>query len=560
MLVESAADAVSALLQATRQSGSEAHPALFAFIEAGGMEITVGLLGSVPAEDITICAPVVSILAAAVADEHVLRNVAGTARVDSMIDAICERRSLMNVLRFVSDEKTVVRHNASLVLGLISKKCVPGLVEQMLIVQAGIGHAAMAKARVQQQEAVRALSLMAQDVSCFEAIIESGAVQALLDLLTSSEALQQPATGALAQLSSHEACVRLVIDSEAIPVLVELLSAADPVVQDNTMRTLSQVAKHSEACADLICDAGGLAPLVQLLSVKEERNVVAQTLAHFSKAALASALASMPSPQLSSPSPLGLSQSRGSEHDAVNPGMGLDSAVQMFSPTMEISASNKPRSSSRGRHASPLPVSDGARGGRRGLGGQTGQAPPSPSAGQERQLGAGEEQGEEEEDVGVKFFDEGFHDLQAIHDYTPEDQRMLNLTAGEIVRVIGEADGWLYAINSAGFEGYVPPTYLGTPDGSPDSDTAERTFFDATEEGSGAWTTERKEGEASWLEGLQENFEYRTAQQGSMPTQQHHAPAVSKHRGGSYVEVRKESREEAKTESNGVRQTPMLDD
>ena len=50
------------------------------------MEITVGLLGSVPAEDISICAPVVSILAAAVADEHVLRRVAGAERLDGMIE------------------------------------------------------------------------------------------------------------------------------------------------------------------------------------------------------------------------------------------------------------------------------------------------------------------------------------------------------------------------------------------------------------------------------------------------------------------------------------------
>ena len=74
----------------------------------------------------------------------------------------------MNVLRFVSDDKTVVRHNASMVLGFISSKCVPGLVEQMTIAEAGIGQAALQKARVQQQEAVKALSLMAQDVSCFE--------------------------------------------------------------------------------------------------------------------------------------------------------------------------------------------------------------------------------------------------------------------------------------------------------------------------------------------------------------------------------------------------------
>jgi len=60
------------------------------------------------------------------------------------------------------------------------------------------------------------------------------------------------------------------------------------------MRTLANVAKHSEACADMICEAGGLGPLVNLLSMKEDRSVVAETLAHFSKTSLAIALASMP--------------------------------------------------------------------------------------------------------------------------------------------------------------------------------------------------------------------------------------------------------------------------
>jgi hypothetical protein len=84
-------------------------------------------------------------------------------------------------------------------------------------------------------------------------------------------------------------------------------------------------------------------------------------------------------------------------------------------------------------------------------------------------------------------------------------------------------------------------------------------FFDVAEEGSGSWTTERRHGEASWLEGLQENFECRS-QQGPTPSQQHHAPVVSKRRGGSYVDGDGGTRHEAETESNGVRQTPVLDD
>ena len=62
----------------------------------------------------------------------------------------------------------------------------------------------MRKALVEQQEAVRALSLMAMDISCFEDIVASGAIQALLDLLCSSEALMSSATVALSRLSSHE--------------------------------------------------------------------------------------------------------------------------------------------------------------------------------------------------------------------------------------------------------------------------------------------------------------------------------------------------------------------
>jgi len=58
-------------VQATR--GHEAHSGLLSFIDAGGVEITVDLLGQIPAEDFSICGPVVSILAAAVQDEQILR-------------------------------------------------------------------------------------------------------------------------------------------------------------------------------------------------------------------------------------------------------------------------------------------------------------------------------------------------------------------------------------------------------------------------------------------------------------------------------------------------------
>ena len=41
------------------------------------------------------------------------RSAAGAVRIEAMIDALCERRALMNVLRFVSDEKLTVRCDPS---------------------------------------------------------------------------------------------------------------------------------------------------------------------------------------------------------------------------------------------------------------------------------------------------------------------------------------------------------------------------------------------------------------------------------------------------------------
>ena len=148
--------------------------------------------------------------------------------------------------------------------------------------------------------------------------------------------------------------------------------------------------------------------------------------------------------------------------------------------------------------------------------------------------------------------------LQAIHDYNAEDDRMLPLRAGDIVRVLGEYDGWLYAINADGYEGYVPPTYLATPEVSPDSDTAERRFFDAgaTEgnDGNVGW-----DGEAQWLEGLQESFN----PTGGRPRSNKRASGLRGPAIRGSVEEKAEMEEEegtkeAETESNGVRQTPTL--
>jgi len=269
--------------------------------------------------------------------------------------------------------------------------------------------------------------VLVQDVSCFETIIECGAVQALLELLTSSERLMESASAALAQLSTHEACVQLIHHSDAIPVLVSLLSASNATIQEHTMRVLVHVANYSEECADIICDAGGLAPLVSLLSLKEDRAVVAQTLAHFSKASLASAIACMPQQM--------------SQHNA------------------EVESTKPPCKGG----SSPRPAQ------------QTGQA-----ASAENTM--------------------PHIDLEVIHNYEPADARMLRLRAGEIIRVVGKHDGWLYAISSTGNEGYVPPSYLATPDGSPDGDSAERKFFDANPGEQDFDTTN----EALWLDSIGE--------------------------------------------------------
>ena len=66
MLVESAADAVAAVVKpaATGAAGIGLAP----YIQAGGLEVTVSLLGAVPADDVSICAPTVAILAALVVE------------------------------------------------------------------------------------------------------------------------------------------------------------------------------------------------------------------------------------------------------------------------------------------------------------------------------------------------------------------------------------------------------------------------------------------------------------------------------------------------------------
>jgi len=65
-------------------------------------------------------------------------------------------------------------------------------------------------------------------------------------------------------------------------------------------------------------------------------------------------------------------------------------------------------------------------------------------------------------EVGAVEEEAPFHDLKVLYSYNPEDERMLTLREGEHVRVVARQDGWLFAIDCRGNEGFVPPTYLET--------------------------------------------------------------------------------------------------
>jgi len=53
-----------------------------------------------------------------------------------------------------------------------------------------------------------------------------------------------------------------------------------------------------------------------------------------------------------------------------------------------------------------------------------------------------------------------YHDLRVLFSYASDDERMLELREGEMVRVVAEQDGWFFAIDCNGSEGFVPPDYL----------------------------------------------------------------------------------------------------
>jgi len=53
-----------------------------------------------------------------------------------------------------------------------------------------------------------------------------------------------------------------------------------------------------------------------------------------------------------------------------------------------------------------------------------------------------------------------YHDMKVIFSYLPEDSRMLELREGETVRCVAEQDGWLFALDCEGNEGFVPPSYV----------------------------------------------------------------------------------------------------
>jgi len=74
------------------------------------------------------------------------------------------------------------------------------------------------------------------------------------------------------------------------------------------------------------------------------------------------------------------------------------------------------------------------------------------------------EEGTELNELEEAEADEGseavYHDLKVVFEYQTEDDRMLQLREGETVRVVAEQDGWFFAIDCDGNEGFVPPSYL----------------------------------------------------------------------------------------------------
>ena len=82
---------------------------------------------------------------------------------------------------------------------------------------------------------------------------------------------------------------------------------------------------------------------------------------------------------------------------------------------------------------------------------------------------------EGDEGGGAGEEDALYHDLKVVFGYTPTDERMLELREGEMVRVVAEQDGWFFAIDCDGNEGFVPPDYLepisATDDSTSQADT-----------------------------------------------------------------------------------------
>ena len=108
------------------------------------------------------------------------------------------------------------------------------------------------------------------DDRCRAQLQAAGAITALLAVLT-EPGVEQSAAGALWNLTASEDIRAAIIEAGAIEALVPLLSSADPGVQFAAAGLAGNLVRIDQTSKDAFREAGGIPPLVALLQTDDER-------------------------------------------------------------------------------------------------------------------------------------------------------------------------------------------------------------------------------------------------------------------------------------------------
>lgn len=332
-------------------------------------------------------------------DAGAFRSACGGERVHQLSQLLQERRVLSAISSFLDSRDSEVKRAAGRVLGWISHTCVPGLVRTIQRAQ-GAG--------AEQLDAARALSMLCCDVSCFDAISDSGGVAALGSILGASEPLMEVCMGALAKLAHIRAAMDEMFECDILAVVSAVLSTKNDFgskgsVQKDALQIAIHAVQFDERYSEAVCTSTTLPELTQLLLATRDRSTVASTLSCFSKNALAGALASLQS-----------------STDVIEGGQGV-----FASQTGQLGGKGTESRAS----TSSAPSGE--------------QPQHEPSAGQSMMVAAYSfRMGPEDEDQLC-------------------DERLLEFDEGELLtRMVGGQDGWWLARNAAGEVGFVPPAYM----------------------------------------------------------------------------------------------------